>query len=77
MAANIASITTETGEKVTSEVHIQAFVENCDSKVYNQIKNKSENLREQSNIKPFLVNCGDCEKEYEVPFTFDYSNFFA
>jgi T4 bacteriophage base plate protein len=77
IASNIDSITTETGDKVTNQEHIGAFVVNCDSKTYNLIKNKVDNLREQSNIKPFKVNCGDCEKEYDIPFTFDYSNFFA
>jgi len=77
MASNIASITTEDGNKVDNEAFISEFVQNCDSKTYNKIKDKSQELKEQSAIKPFIMACQDCEKEYEVPFTFDYSNFFA
>ena len=77
MASNIASITTEDGNKVDNEDFISEFIQNCDSKTYNKIKDKSYELKEQSAIKPFMMTCQDCEKVYEVPFTFDYSNFFA
>jgi len=77
MASNISSVTTEEGSKVEHELHIVEFVENCDSKTYKKIKDKVQELRDQSAIKPFTVACEECEKEYEVPFTFDYSNFFA
>jgi hypothetical protein len=77
MASNIASVTTEDGSKVELVSHIVEFVENCDSKTYNKIKDKVQDLRNQSAIKPFKVACEGCEKEYEVPFTFDYSNFFV
>lgn len=77
MASNIASIITEDGTKVENPGFIMEFVENCDSKTYNLIKDKVQHLKDQSAIKPFKMACTDCEKEYEVPFTFDYSNFFA
>ena len=77
MASNIASITTEDGSKVDNPAFIIEFVENCDSKVYNKIKDKVQELKDQNEIKPFNVNCQDCDKAYEVPFTFDYSNFFV
>ena len=77
MASNIASITTEDGSKVDNEGFIIEFVQNCNSKIYNEIKDKAQELKDQSAIKPFVLACQECEKEYEVPFTFDYSNFFA
>jgi hypothetical protein len=77
IASNIASITTNDDNKVDDQIFITEFIENCDSKTYNLINNKVQELKNQVEIKPFKVACTECEKEYEVPFTFDYSNFFA
>jgi hypothetical protein len=77
MASNIDSITTESGDKVDNTAFLIEFVENCDSKTYNKIKERVQELKDQTEIKPFKVACQDCEKEYDVPFTFDYSNFFG
>jgi hypothetical protein len=82
MTKSIKSITVE-GDTVDNELFIKEFIDNADKVFYNTILEHLEEQREKFKIEPFKVISTEEEiakgapKEYEVPITFDQSNFFA
>lgn len=80
---SIRSITTPDGTEVIDKKQITEFFENTNSKVVDEIQNALSDLRSQGNIKPLRVKATEDQiKEgvpatYEVPITFDNSNFFV
>jgi len=76
MSSSISTIRAG-GDIVTDQDHIQEFLRNCDKNIYNLVRNKLINIREQGTIKPLTIKCTSCEKSYETPFTLDVSNFFG
>ena len=69
--------------KVTDKIYIREFFNNADSTTFDRILKHLEKMRDDSRIKPFKVRSGpeDIEagapEEYEIPITFDQSNFFV
>lgn len=82
MAKSIKSITVD-GETVDNPLHIEEFIQNSEKKFYNDVLDHVEEQRKKFNIEPFKVISTEEEiakgapKEYEVPITFDQSNFFG
>ena len=80
---SITSITTPDGNTVVDKAQIKDFCDNCDAKVINEIQDALAEIRSQAQIKPIkLASTEDQIKKgapasYEVPVTFDSSNFFA
>ena len=78
----IASIDTPEG-KVVDRRYIKEFFENADKSYFDKVLKHLENVRENSTIKPFKVKStlqdieAGAPEEYEIPITFDQSNFFA
>jgi hypothetical protein len=79
---SIACIDTPDG-KVTDKTMIRDFFNNTDRNLFNKIIKKLEGLKEASSIKPIKATstpddiAAGAPKEYEIPITFDQSNFFA
>jgi hypothetical protein len=79
---SIASIDTPEG-KVSDKRHIREFFENADKSYFDKVLKHLEKIRESTSIKPMKVRstAEDIEagapEEYEIPITFDQSNFFA
>ena len=79
---SVACIDTVEG-KVTDKAHIKEFFSNADSSTFDKILKHLEKMRDDSRIKPFKVRSSpeDIEagapEEYEIPITFDQSNFFG
>lgn len=79
---SIACIDTPDG-KVTDKAIIKDFFNNTDRNLFNKIIKKLEELKEASSIKPIKATstpddiAAGAPKEYEIPITFDQSNFFA
>lgn len=79
---SIVAIDTPEG-KVIDKNQIRDFFNNVDNSVFDRIMKHLEKMREGYAIKPFKVTSSpeDIEKgapaEYEIPITFDQSNFFA
>ena len=72
---SIESITV--GETVVvTEEHIKEFINNCDRKIYSEIKTEAERLASQAKIKPFDLQCVNCQHEYQSEVIFEQSNFF-
>ena len=80
---SITSITTPEGTTVVDKAQIKDFCDNCDARVINEIQDELAKIRSQAQIKPIrLQSTEDQIKKgapttYEVPVTFDSSNFFA
>jgi Zn finger protein HypA/HybF involved in hydrogenase expression len=62
---------------VTDPAHIEEFLTNCERNMFNTIRDHVIKLREDSELKPLVIKCPDCEHEYKQQFTLDMANFFA
>ena len=68
---------------VTSQDHISEFMDNIDKEFFKDITNHLEAQRKKFAIEPIKVQSNDEDiaagvpKEWEVPITFDQSNFFV
>jgi hypothetical protein len=68
---------------VVNKDHILEFINNADKEIYKKIISHIDIQREKFQIKPIKVQTSEEEiangavKEFEVPITFDQSNFFA
>lgn len=76
IAASISSIRTPQA-LVTEPEFILEFLQNCDSAVYNTVKDHVVNLRTASDFKPVHATCSNCKTEFDTPLSLDQSNFFA
>jgi hypothetical protein len=61
---------------VTETEMITEFLQNCDRKIFNQIKDQVVELRQISELQPVKIKCNACEHEYEQPLNLDMSDFF-
>jgi hypothetical protein len=62
---------------VTDVAQIEEFLRNCESKIYNQIREHVVSLRQQSEIPPMKIKCSECNNEFNQPIDLDIANFFA
>lgn len=80
---SITQITTPDGQTVVDKAQIKDFCDNCDAKVINEIQDELAKIRAQAQIKPIQFKATEEQikkgvpASYEVPVTFDSSNFFA
>ena len=80
---SIKTITTPDGTKVVDRAQIIEFCNNADAKTVTEIQNKLSDLRLQAQIPPLKFKSTEeqikngAPVSYEVPVTFDNSNFFA
>ena len=80
---SILEITTPDGQTVANKDQIKEFCNNCDAKVINEIQDELSKIRSQAQIKPVTLKATEEQikkgvpASYEVPVTFDNSNFFA
>jgi hypothetical protein len=68
---------------VVDKAQIKDFCDNCDAKVINEIQDELAKIRAQAQIKPIQFKATEEQIKkgvpvsYEVPVTFDSSNFFG
>lgn len=80
---SITEITTPDGNTVVDKAQIRDFCDNCDARVINEIQDELARIRAQAQIKPLTLKSTEeqikkgAPASYEVPVTFDSSNFFA
>lgn len=83
MIDSIISIITPDGEEVTDRAQINEFLENAESRRVQEIQEGLIDLRNQAAIKPLKLQATEDQIKrgapvsFEVPLTFDNSNFFA
>jgi len=75
VAHSIAAIKTPSA-LVTEYEFILDFMQNIDSKIFNQIRDRAIELKQQSEVKPLDLTCKECSHQYTQPFTLDLSSFF-
>ena len=79
----IVSIRWQNEEEVTNPTHIAEFIDSADAKVFNGVKKHIDENKKQFQVQPMQVNATDEEikagapKQFDVPISFDQSNFFA
>jgi len=80
---SIKSITTPEGNKVVDRAQIIEFCNNADAKTVTEIQEKLSDLRVQAQIPPLRIKSTEDQikkgapTSFEVPVTFDSSNFFG
>jgi len=80
---NIESITMQDGTKISDSSHIKEFVDNANATLIKEIETKLTALRGQGAVKPLKLKATEeqikkgAPASYEVPVTFDTSNFFV
>jgi hypothetical protein len=75
VAHSVAAIKTPSA-LVTEYEFILDFMQNIDSKIFNQIRDRAIELKQQSEVKPLDLTCKECSHQYTQPFTLDLSSFF-
>jgi len=76
LAESITEIRAQ-GTIVNNLEHIEDFLKNCDRAVFNTVRDRVIQLREQSELRPLKITCPNCSHKYEQAFTLDMSRFFA
>lgn len=76
LAKTIEYIETPNG-KVEEEQFILDFLEHCDKKIYNTIRDYNTDMREPTQIKPIEITCPSCEHEYKQDLTLNPTDFFG
>jgi hypothetical protein len=78
VSKSIDGIKIEDGTYVTDKEHIREFLENCDRKIWNDIKNHLAEIQNSINYNQITIECEneECKKEFITPFVFEQSNFF-
>ena len=73
----IEGIQTEDGTVVTDPENIREFLDNCDKKVYDEIKAAIDEIIVFNRLDPMDLVCDECHKEYTSQLTFEQANFFG
>lgn len=76
IAGSISHVVTPDGVTVNNHIHIAEFVENAERKLFKALQEKLTQINEAMPQKRVNNTCSECGNEFEVPFTFDQSNFF-
>lgn len=80
---SVVAIKYQYEEPVTNKTHIKEFFDNADKDMYASLIDHIDQQREKFSIKPFKVSTTEEEQqegapaEFDVPISFDQSNFFA
>ena len=80
---NIATIALSDGTVITDAAHIKEFVDNANATLIKEIETKLMDLRTQGAVKPLKLKATEeqikkgAPATYDVPVTFDTSNFFV
>jgi hypothetical protein len=61
---------------VTEPEFIEEFLNNCDRKLFNIVRDHVIALRQSSELKPLHIKCTECSHEYDQPLTLDMASFF-
>lgn len=75
MKYNIYSIRTPQA-MVTEIEFIQEFLNNCDRKLFAQIRERIIELKNKTELSPVRVTCSNCNHEYDQGMSLDQTSFF-
>jgi hypothetical protein len=71
------TITTEDGTVVSNPEHIREFYTNANNGIIRAVQDKLKQYSETVQLPKPKIQCEECNHEYNVNVTFDYSNFFV
>lgn len=79
ISKSVAGIKTSEGILVDNADQIHEFFQNCNKIVWDSVKNKLEDIGNQSPLKKIPITCehDDCQKAYETPLVFEQASFFG
>ncbi len=83
LSTSFEKIITPDGQVVQDQNQIKEFLNNADTKTVNDLQNKMLEIRNQAQVKPIKLKSTDeqikkgAPVSFEVPLTFDNSNFFV
>jgi hypothetical protein len=76
IAQSISAI--KTPDALVTEIeYIYEFLNNCDSRLFGQLRDYVIALKQASEIKPIDLACPECKHQYTQPFTLDMASFFG
>jgi hypothetical protein len=76
LSQSIAAV--KTPQALVSEPEfIEEMLKNCDSKLFNQIRDCILDLKASSEMQPLKLVCSECTHNYEQSITLDMASFFA
>ena len=76
LAQNIAMVKTPQAQ-VTEQEHINEWLSNCDRSTFVRLRNHIIEIKQQAELQPLNIKCGNCSHEYQQAFTLDMTNFFV
>ena len=76
LAQSIAAVKTPQATVYEPEF-IEEMLKNCDSKLFNQIRDFILDLKASSEMQPLKLICSECNHEYEQNITLDMASFFG
>jgi len=62
---------------VTDHAFIEEFLQNCNGKLFNQIRDHAIKLRTADDLKPIEIDCPECGNHYKQEFILDNALFFG
>ena len=76
---SVASISLPDGTIVDNKEFIREFLNNCDRRVWENVKLALDNLKSQNNYTDLNITCTneECQKVFVTPFIFEQTNFFG
>jgi len=77
ITAGTASIETSDGTIVTDQKFINEFYNNADNKIIRKVRDRFDEYAKKMALPKPKVSCEECNTEYPVEITFDYTNFFG
>jgi hypothetical protein len=75
LSQSIAAVKTPQAT-VYEQEYIEEMLKNCDSKLFNQIKDYIIDLKAKSEMPPLKITCDKCQHNYEQNITLDMASFF-
>ena len=76
LAQNISMVRTPQAQ-VTDSAMIEDWLNNCDRRVFTEIREYIVANKGKGELRPISIKCGGCGNEYSQPITLDMSNFFG
>ena len=77
IASAIDYIEIDDGIRVSEPKYIEEFLNNCDTKIIKEVRNRFEENTKSTELPKPRMSCEECATEYPVELNFDYANFFV
>jgi hypothetical protein len=76
VSKSISGIRTPDGVVVDNVDFIKEFLDNCDKSVWEDIKSRLNEIKDQTTYNQLDLTCKSCHESFTTPFIFEQTNFF-